>query len=352
MKKYVKFLLPFLVVSSALVGCNDKKDNSDSRVLLSYGDINANAITQIDATELKTRISYEESFIFVVYDGTCGCWRDFRDGLLEPYIKENKVIAYVMPLGEFKSANLSGTIGIIPTNGSSSLVIFENGKVKKTLSTDTSKEMKDKNAFYSFMNSTVKLPKAYLISEANANAMMESDKTSLIYFERSQCGDCNLVNRTILKRYLNSYEGDKKLYILDCQPWKSLSNEAYQTKKDTYGLSTVNNPTYGFDTGVFPFFSLVSNKQYISGAVAFNDSLKEENGKVVVDNTYYSTVRQSSLEYVKDLDVKALEGVEVKEEDRVYTTRYKWSEEASIKAYEPFIKAFLDYALAKQTFTF
>lgn len=136
----------------------------------------------------------------------------------------------------------------------------------------------------------------------------------------------------------------KNIYVLDCQAWKDeLDAVQYQAKKNNYGLSKCNNPDYGFDTGVFPFFSFVKKGYYMSGAVAFNDTIEKIDGKYKITNTYYTTDRVNKLDYLGNVQTKVLQGMEIPASDVADNGEWiTWMQDKAVKYYEPIIDAFLD----------
>ncbi len=174
--------------------------------------------------------------------------------------------------------------------------------------------MRDKAAFYKFMEGNVKLPKAYFINEGDYGEVTENG--AIIYFERSGCGDCTYLNPTVLANYVKKHPDMNNIYVLDCQWWKDdLDVVQYQAKKNNYGLSHCNNPEYGYDDGVFPFFSFVKKGNYLSGAVAFNDEVSKVNGKYVITNSYYNNDRLERFDYLANVQTKVLEGMELPASD-------------------------------------
>ena len=135
------------------------------------------------------------------------------------------------------------------------------------------------------------------------------------------------------------------IYVLDCQPyWRRRDAEDYDSylaMKDELGLSTVNNPVYGYGAGVFPYFMYLENGNYASGAVVYNDSV---NSDLVVTDSYYTAERAQVLQYTDTV----LVGKQLSDDD-VNKSQYgvSWTHESADKAYEPILTAFLDYALPK-----
>ena len=210
-----------------------------------------------------------------------------------------------------------------------------------------------KKTFFEFMDETVKRPKSFFINKDDINTIKASGKNAVIYYERSECGDCQALNPGILRAYQNKHLDANPLYVLDCQPYyRRKTDEDYSTYlevKDELGLSEKNNPTYGYGAGVFPYFSLIENGQYTSGAVIYNNTTTKDDGKIKVTESYYSAERVQSLEYTNTV----LVGQELTQDD-VNENDYGvfWKNDAADSFYEKILSEFLDYALPKTTFTF
>ena len=337
MKKVAKILLPFVCLNACLLsGCGN-----DKRVQLSFGNIHATAVEEnFTVVELDRKIENKESFLLVVADTTCACWNDFKP-IINSYVSDNHVDCFFLKYSYF--INFASKYGIELTKGTTKFIVFEEGVAKIQLKSATNdKTMKDKNAFYKFMEGNVKLPKAYFIKEGDYGEVTENG--AIIYFERSECGDCSYLNPTVLANYVKKHPDMNNIYVLDCQWWKDdLDLVQYQAKKNNYGLSNCNNPEYGYDDGVFPFFSFVKKGYYLSGAVAFNDTVELKNGKYVITNSYYDSDRLERFDYLSNVKTKVLEGMELPSSDVADNGAYiTWMQDKAVKYYEPIIDAFLD----------
>lgn len=346
MKKIAKILVPFLCLNAGLLsGCKN-----DGRIMLSFGDIHASDVTSVSVNEIQEKTDNKESFMLAVSSNTCVCWQDFHP-IIKNYITENKLYCAHITYNDFK--DYASTYNIQLTSSSTTFVIFKNGKAEiKLMSSAEDKTMKDLNAFKKFMDGNVKMPKMYLIDEDDYAKIKSSDKKAVVYFERNKCGDCNYINKTLFE-YFDTHKDSNSMYVLDCQPWKELDNESYQSKKDEYGISNKNNAKYGANigdsAGVFPFFSYLNNGNYESGAVAFNDTITKVDGKYIVTDSYYTETRVANLDYT----TKIIKGFEIPESDVADNGVYvQWMKDKSINEYKPIIESFLDSKLSQVNFKF
>ena len=356
MKKLVNILLPFLVVSSAVLSGCKKKEVEDNRVLLDFGDVHIFETTEISIDKLNELIKAKENFLFVVSTTTCGCWSEFRPNL-ERYIVDNHLICYKMNYDQIKDVAGPAYELYYLSSSTTTFAIFENGKVKTTLcSSDDGNIMYDEKKFAKYMDETVRLPSCYFITKSDYHSIKESGENAVIYFERTKCGDCTNLNPGLLRSYVKKHTNMKKIYVVDCQQyWRASSDgdytSTYLATKDELGLSEVdyngnpNNP-FGYDAGVFPFFSYIENGNYASGAVVYNDNV---DSNLVITKSYYSSERVASLGYTNTV----LTGKQLTEEDvSRYGEYVMWNHDSADKVYEDILNSFLDYALPKSTFEF
>lgn len=354
MKNIVKFIVPILVASSAVFSGCKKKENQDSRIVLSFGDVRSTTSKDISLAQLKKLTETDkESFLLVVSSNTCGCWNEFQP-VLNSYLSSTKTICYHVEYEQIEDVASAYGLDLV-TSSTTTFAIFEQGKLKASLCTSNdSKTMYDKERFAKWMNEKVRLPLCYFITKDDALAIKESGKNAVIYYERSECGDCLDLNPTVLYDYAKNHPNSNKMYVVDCQEyWRAKTDPEFETvyvpTKNELGMTETTNPSFGFSTGVFPFFSYIENGQYASGAVAYNDSVQNQDGKYIVTNSYYSEERISSLQYTSTVIV----GKELTSEDVNDNGAWvSWDHESARKTYAPIINSFLDYALPKVTYNF
>ena len=351
MKKLLKILMPFFIASSVVFSGCKKKETKDSRVALSFGDMHASESKEVTMTNLKDSVKSKENFLFVVTSNGCSCWGSFQP-VLNSYLSENKALCYRMSYNDFEpyAHTFKGLESV--SSGTTTFAIFENGEVKTTLcSSDNSRIMYNTASFAKYMSETVKLPLCYLITMEDVTAIKASGKNAVIYFERTGCGDCQSILPGILREYSESHLGGNKIFVVDFQPFYDYSN--YGELKKEYGLSTHNNPTYGYGDGVFPYFSYISNGDYASGAVIYNEKISFIDNKYIVSESYYTEERAVNLEYTNTVLVgKEVPPGEI--DSGVYNgvTYYSWNHGCSDKTYKPILHSFLDTYLPRVDFSF
>lgn len=355
MKKFIKILLPFLVLSSAsLVGCKNKDKKEPEKVLLTFGDVHAENVTEISTSRFSNLIKGKESFLFVVSSPTCSCWSTFRPNI-EKYVRDNKLVCYQISYANFKDdAPLYGINGL--SESTTTFFIYKDGAIKERLnSSSDSKTMDNYDSFVDYMNKRIEKPRAYYIKYEDFDTIKESGKNAVIYYERNGCGDCSSANGTILKNYVLNHLSMNKLYVLDFQDIYRTSDDpayiSYISQKQIYGMTEYNNP-YGFGNGVFPFFSYIKNKEYESGCVLYNDTLEKVNESTFrIIDSYYTQERNARLHYSVPsvLQGSTLAKSEVIENASGYAY---WDQEKANTFYGQVLNAFLDYSLPNVTYTF
>lgn len=359
MKKIAKILIPILTICSATVftSCNNKKEEN-GKVLLNFGDIHSKGVIDdsddnaLSVDELVNKIEEKnEPMLLAISTEFCGCWSSFRP-LVDKYVKDNQLICY------HKTDKQMGAYiekyGIKFVAGKVTLAIIENGKAKYSIVHDYDKEETTvQSKFNELMDGLIEKPKFYYVTEDDVKTMKASDKSEIIYYSRSGCGDCTYINKSILCDYSKEKDFNQKIYVLDCQKFVRSSDDPnynlYLEKKDELGLSTKNNPKYGYNAGVFPYLTLIENGVCTTAAVCYNETLTKVNDKVVITDNYYDGSRNLKYTDVSLLNTEVPEGKYVYSEKYDY---YSWDRKASTEAYKPLIYSFLDYAIPKITYTF
>ena len=355
MKKLNSFLLANIALFSAacLGACS-----SEEKVDIMFGDMQATGVTTITYDKLKEQVDSKKNFLVAVqYNDTCSCWSRDAKPVLEQYVKEKHVNIYHVKLEDLDAHKNRFDIKIV--SGNVSFAIFEDGKVKQTITTDENKTLKDYATFSSYMNSRVTLPRIYYVDLNTINSLYKKNEKNIVYFSRSTCGDCSYLETHYLKTWSKNNPGfAKKIYVLDCdqvgirylEDGKTVDTEGWQLFKHTYGLSKQNNPNYGYDNGYVPTMLLVQGDgtkvNYLSGVVVFNDSLEKDGENFKVANTYFTTERKAKLQYIdKDVTTATLTGLSVSKDDvTMYGEYAAWNHEASEQYFNVFVEKFLAYS--------
>ncbi len=351
------FLLPLsLILTVSLSSCSEAK-----KITLSYGQMISEEFTAITYDELATKINDKsETFALTVYANNCSCWSIFKS-IINKYVAETHAKIYAIPYSSFRSSDgtMLNNFDLKLISGSVTFHLIENGKIFNEISDSKSQIIKKYETFTEYMNEYVNLPKKYYVSLEQVNSLYKSEETSLIYFARSNCGDCQYLDTS----FLNSYVATNNLYILDCENINirkydeegNLTPESqikWNEFKVNYGLAKDKNETYGYDTGYVPTLLLVKGDgesalpTFLSGAVYFNDTIAKDDAGYYIENSYYTSERVANLSYTSTI----LKNKRLSDDEVTSIESYTfWNQIDAAEVYNPLIKAFLDESLTKVT---
>lgn len=352
-------ILPLLL---GVTSCN----NSYSKVNLLFGRETVTQLEDIKYGDLANMIDDEKNFIIAsTPDSSCACWSTFKNQCLLPYAKENKLIVYTIPHKELEQAHddNKSTFGIDYRSDRPTFLLFEDGKIKEQRVYESKDSIfKQLDSFKKYFDEKINLPNYYYVSLTELNKLYIEEESFNIYFSRSNCPDCAYVETHSLKEYAKKNPEFRNLYVLDCEtigirvydennqltPDSAL---AWQAFKDEYGLSTVNNPTFGYNTGYVPTFFSVTPKNgsktegITMGSVYFNDTVTKEDGKYIVSDSYYTSERLPSLTYASNVEKNVLKGMALSEDDvnSYFDGAYiAWKQEKAATYHDALLFAYLD----------
>ena len=207
----------------------------------------------------------------------------------------------------------------------------------------------------------------YVEEETIANYVVE-EKEFTLYIARSECGDCQTVNETMLKDWSETTVSvDNPLYILDIQKYHpgseprkldteteeefeerhaawEIRNEIYVGVKNQYGLTVTSNPDFGYSTGMVPTFQHRIGNQIKDMIVLLNDSLSQ-NRKLI---SYFTTERVEKMNFLEGTgDKYVLDGMDITN-DQIEQFTYQGrtyemlKKEAHVALHAPIFKLFFD----------
>ena len=353
MKKFPLVLAGSLLLASVafLGACS-----SEQKIDLMYGDKNASGVTTITYDLLKEKVDSKQTFLLVVqYSDGCACWSHEAKPILEKYIEEKHVIINHIKLEDLDAGG--SRFGLTIVTGNVSFAIFEDGEVKHCVTTQDDNTLKKYEDFVSYFESLVNLPRIYYVSLDDVDRMYRAAEKNIIYFSRSTCGDCGYLDSHYLKEWSKANPNySKNIYVLDCDQTDirlddegKYNEEQWFTFKHDYGMSNKYNTVYGFNGGYVPTFLYIegslSGVKYLSGAVAFNDSVENQNGEYVVVDSYYTEERLPNLQYIDDsVEQKTLKGLKLTSDDiTLYGSFAIWNHESAEKYHNKLLEKFFQY---------
>jgi hypothetical protein len=314
----------------------------------------------LSVADLNTLISRGNNFALLVYDTdeTCTCWTDFQVTIkqyLSQYnfllfgIQQNLLEAAQTPSSGASAVNYNLSLA----TGYETLAIYENGAVKyQKTSAGTTDNWTKYDGFSTWLNDRIHRSNMLYVSEAQFDHLFLGISTFVVGFLRFSCPDCAYLDDNFLKAY--NANGRNTSYVIDVEKegiWNATTkaNGSWQAWKDKYGMSTANNPAFGFDTGVVP----TSTKDYaaaiLDGDVYVNDSLTKDatDANYHVSDTYFTEARLPNLAFLTDntsVKTKVLSNLAVPVADAdVYGTDAGWTHAAAAKYHDPLLTAFLDF---------
>ena len=312
------------LLSLSLTACIEQPSGPVGKTKIDFGTIRSTPLDSITDQEeltydeLTSMINEKRSFALALYyDSGCSCWINFKP-ILTDYINDKNVDISYINTSEF---NKKDNFGIyLVKSEMPSIVFFSQGKFSKQVvyGRDGSSIFTDKKKFYGFMEENINLPSMYCLEKNTLEQYIAEEKEMVLYVARSLCNDCGNVNKKYLYNWGQNYNGAEKLYIFDIQKYQGTDD--YQTIKNWVGLSTVNNPILGYDTGMVPTFQKRKGDNILDMIVTNNDSLTVNNETKTL-NSYFTSERVANMNFLKEeKQLKTiLDKMEVEEK---YATHY------------------------------
>lgn len=358
MKKILLAIIPLCLISIASSACS-----TESKINLVYGREVDNTLVDIATYgDLKSKIEDQSNFILAVYTKNgCACWSTFEHMVMEKYNNEKHTLIYKINYNNFFEGETKlDTFGLDIRSDRATISLFKEGTLKyQEVYSEGNKIFTNKDYFAEWLEGKANLPTIFYISKAQLDQKYLGSEKFLINFSRETCPDCSYLNKTALKSFGEKHLDMKSSYIFDVDEIRldkdgNVQTEIWNAFKDEYGLSNVNNTTYGYNSGYVPTLFLIqpNNGEKISSikmaSVYFNDTIaKNDQSQYYVSKSFYSTTRYSSIEaYAKNVQTNVLEGVVVDDADVVeYNGNYYWTHEGAAKYHAPLMEAFLNYSL-------
>lgn len=375
MKKSLRFLLPFALLSSVLLSsCGGEKIE---KVDVPYGrlyDTSLSGSTKsfdiITHSKLASMVEESDSFVLLVYNkySTCTCWQIFKQ-TITAYMKNTNAQIFTINYSELKNIVSEGQpygLAYDETGTTETIAIFENGSLKTQRSRSGLEDpwANDLAVFTEWMEGRVSFTKSLYVNKAQLDALYAGKKAFTIMFSRESCGDCSYVNNHFLKDY-NSKNNVEDFYIIDCdstdiRPLKEngeLDSEAWASFKDEYGLSVTNNPTFGYDQGFVPTFFHINpisgstkSEMIDDGDVYFNDTVELVSSDLKITSSFFTEERLANLQFLTDApsDLKTvLQGMAIpKENATTYDFEgnkyYFWNHSSAATYHDALLSIFLD----------
>lgn len=355
----ILFAIPTLLLASCHAGEIDK-----SKIALDYGHIRDTEVANIyqfddlDYDNLDALLLTKESFVLLTYHNKeCGCWKDFAPLAVQfanEYHYDFRILDVALLSGHSEKFDIYSGRDAMP-----GIVFIRRGKVIRQtiygkLNENNRKMFKKYKDFKEYMLKGIYLPSMYYIEKKSLDAKLDNNDTLNLYVAKKTCDDCNYVNKHFLYDWSSkNHTVDNPLYIFDIEVYQSdkYPEGYYQQMKDRYGLSTANNPTFGYDTeyfqGFVPTFQRRRGWTILDMLTVLNDSV-EKVGDDYIIHSYFTEARvnnspilaESGSKYVLEGKVASKDVLEEREyEGHTYVT---FSREGQYKMHKEAIKLFFD----------
>ncbi len=352
MKKTL-LLLGTILSLLPLNACN--KNNKKTRI--TYGTYVGEELTDIKYDSLVKKMEGDEkgeNFLLATYfpDSHCSCWSTFQK-VLKNYKQQNHIEIYKISTGQFSDERKTYGITVMHED-TPTLVVVENGKVKKEYIYNSTDMFKQCDKLESELNKTIEKPNMYYVDLTHLdNAILTQGKT-LIHYIWNFCPDCQYCAPHVLYPYSDSHQFTNKLYIVDIGPltmpdgtFESFdkSNPEYIKFLTDHNLNENGNATFGYGNGFVPTTQYYENGVLKDMSVYFNDKLEKVNdNEYKVASTYYTEERASSLKYLDNVKTKVLKDLIVPKCD--VDDSGSWLPSKASVYHNPLLISFLDtYAI-------
>ena len=334
--------------------------NDDDLVKLDYGTIRKETIRDVrdlkglSYDELASKIAHKDSFALAIYNDSCTCWSNFSP-ILTDFINETNINVEHMDVDEL--VDRDNDFGLHKVKADlPGLALFSRGKLVRQalyLQVDNKPIFTQYKKLKEFFENNTIAPKMYYVEKEVLDEKIANGEEFNLYIARKECPDCQNANYNVLYSYSDSLTTvNENLYIFDIQEYyanttaknadgsRKYSDEQvqyYQEIKDTYGLSTVNNPILGFGTGSVPTFQRRKGNEISDMVVVFNDYPNKENNTIA---SYFTEARIEKMPFLKDTTLEVnLDGKSISGEQISDWGSYKYTYEETY--HYPILKLFL-----------
>lgn len=361
MKRFGYIFSVLTLATTMLSGC----DVNANKTALIYGKL-LGELNDLNYVELSNKLDNGDNFLlFQTPNSNCTCWTSFRDSVLKPYIIENNIRAYTIPFAEFYSNNVQrDTFGIALNSSSQTMAIYKDGIIKTMREyNSTHKIWTSSESFTTYINELLIAPTIIDLDLAQLQSLYtKEDSFSILFYDE---GDASLyLKDNPLRNYALSHLNTMSTFYalqtnvqgIKLDDLGVYQEEQWQTFKDNYGLSTLNNQVFGYGDGFVPTLQYIepdgiaTNGDVIKAqSVYFNEVLANvaTEGSYLVEDSYYTTERQSFLSYLDGfIGTSIIKGLEIPSSDTKLVGEQRiWLNEKAAVYHDPLLVAFLDYAL-------
>ncbi len=262
---FASLLLPICLLSS----CNSP--SKGERLFFPYGNQQAENWISIDKEEWKELRTAQGSYVVYAYVSGCLTCHD----IVEPRL-QHLMDTYGIPIYRVNYSTLDSSDPLkAGFEAGPSIAFYKDGKkINVTNYLKNEKVFSNDNAFLSFVEKYIVLPKAFYLSLDDIKRKQQAKDSFSLLFTRSSCSDCSSLFQHVLTPYL--WENTvSNLYLLECDVEGirlqngEFSEENWNNFKKEWNL-TSSSP-YGYLEGVVPTLQQYQNGVLHRSAVYLND---------------------------------------------------------------------------------
>lgn len=366
MKRFGLFALTLTIATLTLSGC----DTTGGKTPLLHGAYEG-SITSITYEQLSDKISGKENFmLFSTPRSNCTCWTSFRDSILTPYIKEKNIRVFTVPfLQYYDETNVArDTFGLTINSSSQSLGLYKEGRIVLSREyNSTHKIWQSIDSFTKYIDELIIAPNIIdLKLTALNNLYAQNDNFTVFYYDDGP--ESTYFRQNIIKPYaLAHLDETLPLYGVYAETIGiKLDQEGdylptqWEQFKDEYGLSSLNNALFGWESGFVPTIQYIEpdgsnhHGDVIKAQASYlNDVLSEtESNAYQIVDSFYRQSRTDLLPYLDDFTgTKVLINQIIPSSDvTIQNSSTIWAYDKAAAYHNPLINAFLDYSIPLSTY--
>lgn len=355
MQSKTSFLVGALAL--ALSACNS---STPSPVALEFGSLYDSSLSfqentrNLGYSSFNGMLDQKESFVLLVGDvaSTCTCFVSFK-GVLQEYLKNTNLLLYTIKPSEFDGDGKDvGSLKVSSANGYETVAIYENGSLKfqNQRQGESDAWASDYVTFATWLKARIHRSSMLYVNKNQLDKLGENNDHYVLIFSRASCPDCSYVFSHLVKAF---NAGDYNTsYVFDCDV-KGVRYDAagnydaalWQAFKDAYGLSTLNDADWGYESGRVPMAQFISNGTIEDAAIYVNDVLtKKTDGSYAVSQSYWNGTSHNFFASLPANTVADFTSLSIPASD---VDDGSWKYEAAAKYHDPLFKGFLTYYLSK-----
>lgn len=361
MKRFGLSILTLTLAALTLSGC----DTNGGKTPLLHGAFEG-SINPITYEQLSDKISGQENFmLFSTPRSNCTCWTSFKDSILAPYIKEKNIRVFTVPFLEYyDDANVArDTFGLAINSSSQSLGLYKEGRnVLSREYNSTHKIWQSADSFAKYIDELIIAPKIIDLKLNALNSLYaQNDSFTVFYYDDGP--ESTYFRQNIIKPYAIAHLDETLpiygVYVetigIKLNQLSNYSPTQWEAFKDEYGLSSVNNPSFGWENGFMPTIQYIepdSSNHYgnviKAQATYLNDVLTEtESGSYQIVDSFYRQSRTDLLPFLDDYtSPKVLINQIIPASDvTIQDSSTIWTYDKAAVYQNPLINAFMAYSI-------